>query len=68
VPTQLVTPLGTKHQPVSGLFLLRKERHQEAAVYKGNMNSQSSFIDANNSYGEVDRFFNMSTISASPNS
>jgi hypothetical protein len=38
VPTQLATPLGTKHRPVSGPFLLRKERHQEATVYKGNMN------------------------------
>jgi hypothetical protein len=59
---------GTKHRAVSGLFLLRKERHQEAAVYKGNMNSQSYFVDANNSYAEVARFFNMNTVSASPSS
>jgi hypothetical protein len=32
------------------------------------MNSQSSFVDANNSYAEVARFFDMSTVSASPNS
>jgi hypothetical protein len=32
------------------------------------MNSQSSFVDANNTYAKVARFFNMSTVSASPNS
>jgi hypothetical protein len=68
MPTQLATSLGTKHQPVSGPFLLCQERHQEAVVYKGYMNSQSSFVDANNSYAEVARFFNMSTVLASPNS
>jgi hypothetical protein len=29
VPTQLATPLETKHRAVSGPFLLRKERHQD---------------------------------------
>jgi hypothetical protein len=33
VPTQLATPLGTKHRVVFSLFLLRRERHQEAAIY-----------------------------------
>jgi hypothetical protein len=32
------------------------------------MNSQSSFVDSNNSYADVARFFDMSTVSASPNS
>jgi hypothetical protein len=32
------------------------------------MNSQSSVVDANNSYAEVARFFDMSTVSASPHS
>jgi hypothetical protein len=32
------------------------------------MNFQSSFVDANNSYAEVARFFDMSTVLASPNS
>jgi hypothetical protein len=32
------------------------------------MNSESFYVDANNSYAEVARFFNMSTVSASPNS
>jgi hypothetical protein len=67
VPTQLATPLGTKHRAVSNPFLLRKERHQEAVVYNSNMNSQSSFVDTNNSYAEVARFFDMNTVSASPN-
>jgi hypothetical protein len=68
VPTQLATPLGMKHRAVSGPFLLRRERHQQAAVYNGNMNSQSSLVDSNNSYADVARFFDMSTVSASPNS
>jgi hypothetical protein len=32
------------------------------------MNSQSSFVDANNYYADIARFFDMSTVSASPNS
>jgi hypothetical protein len=32
------------------------------------MNSQSSFVDSNNYYADVARFFDMSTVSASPNS
>jgi hypothetical protein len=32
------------------------------------MHPQSSFIDANNSYAEVARFFAMNTVSASANS
>jgi hypothetical protein len=32
------------------------------------MNSQSSFVDANNSYAEVARFFDMNTVSGSPSS
>jgi hypothetical protein len=68
VPTQLATSLGTKHRAVSGPFLLRRERHRQAAIYNGNMNSQSSFVDSSNSYADVARFFDMSTVSASPNS
>ena len=50
---------------VSGPFLLRRDRHLGFAVYKGNMNTQSLYVDANNSYG-VTRSFNEYTLSANP--
>jgi hypothetical protein len=66
VPTQLATPLGKKHRAVSSPFLLRRERHQEAAIYNGNMNSQSFYVDANNYYVDVARSYDMCTTSAIP--
>ena len=62
----LATPLGTKLQKVSGPFLLRRDRHLGFAIYKGNMNTQFPFVDANNSY-VVARSFNNNNLSASPN-
>ena len=61
----LATPLGTKLWTVSSPFLLRRDRHQVAAIYKGNMNTQFPTVDANNSY-DVTRSFNDYTLSASP--
>ena len=35
---------------VSGRFLLQIDRHLEFAIYKGNMNTQFTYVDANNAY------------------
>jgi hypothetical protein len=64
----LATPLGKKHRAVSGPFQLRRELHQEAAVYNGNMNSEFSYVDANNSYVDIARSIDMLTTSAIPSS
>ena len=61
----LATPLGTKLRTVSGPFLLRRDRHQVAAIYEGSMNSQFTYVDANNSY-VVARLPNEHYVSASP--
>ena len=65
--TQLATPLGTK-RTVSGPFLLRRERHQEAAIYNGIMYPQYSYVDANYSHVDVARSFDTCTESASTSS
>ena len=39
-----------KLRTVSSSFLLRRDRHQVAAIYEGSMNSQFTYVDANNSY------------------
>ena len=46
-------------------FLLRRDRHQVAAIYKGNMNTQFTYADANNAY-VVARSSNEHNVSASP--
>ena len=42
-----------------------KSSSSRFAIYEGNMNTQSPYVDANNSYG-VTRSFNEYTLSASP--
>ncbi len=46
----LATPLGTKLWTVSSPFLLRRACHLGFAIYKGNMNTQFTYVDANNTY------------------
>ena len=53
---------------VSSPFLLRRERHQEAAIYNGNMYPKSIYVDANCSSVDVARSFDMRSVSASPSS
>ena len=50
---------------VSGPFLLQRDRNLGFASYKGNMNTQFTYVDANNAY-VVARSFNQHNVLASP--
>ena len=56
---------GDEVRTIFDPFLLRRDRHQVAAIYKGNMNTQFTYVDANNAY-VVARSFNQYNVSASP--
>lgn len=60
----LATLMGSMLQAVYNHLFLRRDHHQEAAVYKGYVNTQYTHVDANNSY--VARSLNDHNVLASP--
>jgi hypothetical protein len=48
--------------------MLRRDRHQEAAIYNGNMNTHVPYVDASYCYTDITRSFDIHTASASPSS